>query len=353
MTTRHTSDQGDASIVATAMKALALFRSGAIHDGIELYKQVLNAEYDLRKDMPVALHLRFLENMGLNDVATTIRLDALRAGQNLCLNAHLGKPPLEVLSEYRELFAQGIVNSVMVADYLIELSKFGETTELASFLNVNRFVRCAELSITDDGICGEKFWEAIAASLLERRTDHNWQEAAQSVRGMHYINRLEQHDDKRIQRSLSEISRHVDCYVTDLRTNGRGILPGIPRKYRITSWALISSGYGYNVPHIHHRGRFTGVLYIAGPNEIGPDGYPVGALRIGPPEVAPNAVGWPDFAIAPKPGRLVLFPSYFTHWTAPLGKPALRISIAFDVVDLRIAADGVQVPVSSAIVPLP
>jgi hypothetical protein len=340
MTTRHTSDQGDPAIVATAMKALALFRSGAIHDGIELYKQVLNAEYDLRKNMPVALHLRFLENMGLNDVAATIRLDAIRAGQNLCFNVHLGKAPLEVLTEYRELFAQGIVNSVMMAEYLIELSKFGETTELASFLDVNRFIRCVELPITDDGMCGEKFWEAIAATLLEGRTDHNWKEAAQSVRGMHYINHLQQHDDKRIQRSLSEISRHVDRYVADLRTNGRGILPWIPQKYRITSWALISSGYGYNVRHIHANGWITGVLYIAGPNEIGPDGYPVGALRIGPPEAAPNAVGWPDFAIAPKPGTLVLFPSYFTHWTVPLGKPALRISIAFDVVDLRVAADG-------------
>jgi hypothetical protein len=349
MTTRHTSDQGDPSIVTTAMKALALFRSGAIHDGIELYKQVLNAEYDLRKNMPVALHLRFLENMGLNDVAATIRLDAIRAGQNLCFNVHLGKPPLEVLSEYRELFAQGIVNSVMVADYLIELSKFGETTELASFLDVNRFVRCTEVTTTDDGICGEKFWEAIAASLLERRTDHSWLEAAQSVRSMLYIDGLEQHYDKRVQRLLSEISRHVDCYVAELRTIGRGILPWIPQKYHINSWALISSGYGYNVPHIHQMGWITGVLYIAGPNEIGPDGYPVGALRIGPPEAAPNAVGWPDFAVAPKPGRLVLFPSYFTHWTVPVGKPALRISIAFDVIDLRIAADGDQVPVSHGI----
>ena len=61
---------------------------------------------------------------------------------------------------------------------------------------------------------------------------------------MHYINRLEQHDDKRVQRSLNEISRHVDCYVADLRTNGSGRAaldtPKIPH-YLV---ALISSGYG-------------------------------------------------------------------------------------------------------------
>jgi hypothetical protein len=341
MTMGHASDQDDPStIVANATKALTLCRRGAIHDGIGLYKQILKC--DLRKILPIAFHLRFLESMGLNDVAAAIRLEAVVAGQNLCLKAYFGKPSLEVVTEYRELFAQGIVNSRMVADYLIELSKLGETTELASLLDVNRFVRCVDLSITDDGMRGEEFWEVMAASLLERRTDHNWEEAVMSVRGMHRIPRLEQDDDKLIRRLLSEIRPHVEHYVADLRTNGRDILPWILQKYCVTSWAVISSGYGYNVPHIHNRGWISGVLYIAGPNEIGPDGYPVGALRVGPPQAAANEAGWPDIAIAPKPGTLVLFPSYFTHWTLPLGKPALRISIAFDVVDSRVAADEDQ-----------
>jgi hypothetical protein len=336
MTTQRASGQGDASLnstAATALKALALCRAGAVHDGIELYKQVLEVEYNLRKNLPIALHLRFLENMGLNDAAVAIRLDAIQAGQNLCLKAALGKPSLEVIAEYRELFARGIVNSAMVADYLIELSKLGETTELASFLDVNRFVRCVDLSITDNDMGQEKFFEVIATTLLEERTDHNWREAVQSVRSMHYVPCLDQHNDKRIQRLLTEISRHVELYVADLRANGRGVLPWIPEKYFIRPWALISSGYGYNVPHIHHFGWITGVLYIAGPNEIGPDGYPVGALRVGAPKAAATTVGWPDFAVAPKPGKLVLLPSYFTHWTVPLGKPVLRISIAFDVID--------------------
>ena len=332
---QHASGQGDSNaIAADAMKALALCYAGAVDDGVRLYKQVLKAEYDLRKYLNVALHLRFLESLGLKDAAAAIRLDAITEGQNICLKADLGKPPLEVVTEYRELFAQGIANSAMVADYLIEVSKLGETAELYRFLDVNRFVRCVELSITDDHAGEEKFLEAVAASLLEERTEQNWWETAQSVRGMHYID-LNQHGNKRMQLLLSEISRHVELYAAELRTNGRDVMPWIPQKYFIKPWALISSGYGYNVPHIHQRGWITGVLYIAGPNEIGPDGYPVGALRIGAWKEIANPVGWPDMAIAPKPGTLVLFPSYFPHWTVPLGKPALRISIAFDVVDLR------------------
>jgi len=349
--TQRLSGQGDASsnsIVANAIKAIALCRDGAIDDGIGLYRQVLKADYDLRKNLPIALHLKFLESMGLNDAAASIRLDAILAGQNLCLKANLGKPPVEVVAEYRELFAQGIINSAMVAHYLVELSKLGKTSELASFLDVNRFVRRVELSINDDGMCGEKFWKAIAVNLLEERSNHNWQEAVESVRGMHFIG-LGQRKDKLIRRTLSEISRQLELYVADLRTNGQGISPWIPQKYCIRPWALISSGYGYNVPHIHYLGWITGTLYIAGPNEIGPNGYPIGALRIGAPEAAASTVGWPDLAIAPKPGTLVLFPSYFTHWTVPLGKPALRISIAFDVFDLLIAADEDQVTASNDI----
>jgi hypothetical protein len=340
--TKGGSGQGDSSsdsIVANTSKALALFRAGAVDDGIVLYKQILKVEYDLRKNLPVALHLGFLESMGLKDAAAEIRLEAIMAGQNLCLKADLGKPPLEVVAEYRELFAQGIVNSAMVADYLIELSKLGETAELASFFDATRFFRRKELSIADEGEGGPKFWNAVAASLLEDQTDHNWQEEVQSVRRMHYIPSLDQHDNKRIQRSLREISHNVELYLADLRANAQGVLPWIPEKYFIKPWALISSGYGYNVPHIHHKGWITGVLYIAGPNEIGPDGYPAGALRIGAWKAVANAEGWPNLTIAPKPGTLVLFPSYFPHWTVPLGKPALRISIAFDVVDLRTATD--------------
>jgi hypothetical protein len=29
---------------------------------------------------------------------------------------------------------------------------------------------------------------------------------------------------------------------------------------------------------------------------------------------------------------LLLFPSFYTHWTIPLDKPGLRTSVAFDIV---------------------
>jgi hypothetical protein len=175
-----------------------------------------------------------------------------------------------------------------------------------------------------------KFWERIAATLLQERAETNWQDSVQSVRKMHVV-QLSQHGDPDIRRCLAEVCYHVGQYFAVARPI-ETVLQW-PREFKILPWATISVGDGYNVPHIHHEGIISGVLYVAGPVEMGADGYPSGALRVGPPPEIINATGWPDVAIAPKPGTLVLMPSYFTHWTIPLGRPGLRISIAFDVID--------------------
>ena len=39
----------------------------------------------------------------------------------------------------------------------------------------------------------------------------------------------------------------------------------------------------------------------------------------------------PEYAVRPEPGRLVLFPSYLWHGTAPFETDESRLTIAFDV----------------------
>ena len=147
-----------------------------------------------------------------------------------------------------------------------------------------------------------------------------------SVRRMHFV-RLGKHADRHIRRCLVEVRHHVSQYFADVPAASETVFQW-PREFELLPWATISVGDGYTVPHIHSEGVISGVLYVAGPNEMGADGYPVGALRVGAPPEVENAAGWPDLAIAPKPGTLVMMPSYFTHWTIPLGRPGLRISIA-------------------------
>src|SRR5262245_55597018 len=97
---------------------------------------------------------------------------------------------------------------------------------------------------------------------------------------------------------------------------------------------MISHGDRYNVPHIHPKGWITSVLYVAGPDRADAGDNSPAALRIGPPPDVIDSAGWHSITVAPAPWTLVLMPSYYTHWTVPLGRPGLRIAIACDVIDL-------------------
>ena len=308
---------------ADAARAISLCSKGAIDEGIALYRQVLKARNERAEGpkLPVGLHLQYLEQLGLEQVAQVIRLEGLRTGQNLNARYALGKSPGAVVAEYRELFARDLVNSTMVADFLVQLSKLGNTAEMKPYLDADHLVRRTILSIDD----GENFWRRLAAMLLHHQTDANFRPAAQSVRSMHQIS-IATLADSGLQRLLIELEQEVRHYVADLRAGGRSPTGWIPQRFSIDPWALISTGHGYNTPHIHPKGWLSGVVYVSGPDEIGDDGYPIGALRIGPPTAVESPEAWPKLAVAPRPGTLILFPSYFSHWTLPIGKPELRIN---------------------------
>jgi hypothetical protein len=305
--------------------AIALCRKGAIEDGIALYRKALKGADAL----PVGVHLKFLQSSGLYDVADIIRRAAVVAGADLCLSDAMDRPPAIIVDEYRTLFNRGLINTRMVSQYLIALSRLGCRDELAALLDPNRLFCMAQLTV------GALDWKALERVLLEGESDDTWEEATQSVRRMHKISDLRRHPDRLVQATLEEIDRRVAQYIANWTKGDHVISQWVPRKFRISPWAIISHGDGYNVPHTHKEGWISGVLYVAGPNQADAGRDSPGALRVGPPPGVVDSVGWPDITVAPAPGTLVLMPSYYTHWTVPLGRPGLRISIAFDVIDLR------------------
>ncbi len=96
------------------------------------------------------------------------------------------------------------------------------------------------------------------------------------------------------------------------------------------SWSVRLSAQGHHSCHTHVQGWISSALYVALPGaaHMGPE--PGGWLEFGTP---PRDLGLPLEAyrrIAPKPGRLVLFPSTLWHGTVPFDAGE-RLSIAFDV----------------------
>jgi len=324
---------GDA--LAGAGMAVALCCRGDVEKGIALYRQVLDKTGDpaILGRLPVGLHLRLLHDAKREEAAAVLQRLLLSAGLNVSLGASLDKPPAEIADEYRALFARGIGNAKMMADYLVHASSLGDTEEVTSLLDVGRYFRRTTVEVAD-ALSGAAYWTSLAETLLAYCSADNWQEDCRSVRHMHRL-RLTGHRDPRLQAVLDVLHEQAARYLEALRKDPGRLEAWIPDDFTLETWALVSPGYGFNLPHIHPKGFATGVLYVSGPDAMGADGYPVGALRIGPPAAVGRREGWPDIGVAPVPGTLVLMPSYFTHWTTPLGKPGLRISIAFDINDRR------------------
>lgn len=96
----------------------------------------------------------------------------------------------------------------------------------------------------------------------------------------------------------------------------------------LQAWAVILGEKAYQESHIHPSGLLSGVLYLQVPEQEGE----AGMLEFGRPslELFGN-VDCPVKLVAPRPGRLVLFPSSFYHRTVPTTSRSKRVSLAFDL----------------------
>jgi len=97
------------------------------------------------------------------------------------------------------------------------------------------------------------------------------------------------------------------------------------------SWSVRLADGGFHVAHVHPGGVISSACYIALPAKLGGDDAQEGWLEVGrpPPELK---VDLPPLAtVEPRPGRLVLFPSYVFHGTRPF-RAGERLTVAFDVV---------------------
>jgi hypothetical protein len=86
---------------------------------------------------------------------------------------------------------------------------------------------------------------------------------------------------------------------------------------------------GYHANHVHPMGWISSALYVVLPDDLGED--QAGFLTIGDPGAPTLQLDVAAYrTVEPRPGRLVLFPSYSWHGTRPFGTGE-RITVAFDV----------------------
>jgi uncharacterized protein (TIGR02466 family) len=102
--------------------------------------------------------------------------------------------------------------------------------------------------------------------------------------------------------------------------------------YRIVgAWSVRLRPGGFHLDHMHHEGWISSAFYVETPDEALGRETREGWLRLGQPPFRTVPELPAERFVRPKPGRLVLFPSYMWHGTMPFRTEERRTTIAFDL----------------------
>jgi Flp pilus assembly protein TadD len=96
-------------------------------------------------------------------------------------------------------------------------------------------------------------------------------------------------------------------------------------------WSVELRRNGYHVSHVHPQGWISSAYYVAVPQDADDTQAKPGWIKFGEPGMPIPGIGAEHF-VQPRPGRLVLFPSYMWHGTNKILGNETRLSVAFDAV---------------------
>lgn len=135
-----------------------------------------------------------------------------------------------------------------------------------------------------------------------------------------------------IKQLVSGLELCVQKYIDHLRSEGPPEMRDrISNGFEFSgAWSVQLSAEGYHVDHVHSAGWISSVYYVEVPDDLDSENHE-GWLKFGDTPFDPNNTG-PKRFVQPKPGRLVLFPSYMLHGTVPIREGKRRTTVAFDVV---------------------
>jgi hypothetical protein len=109
------------------------------------------------------------------------------------------------------------------------------------------------------------------------------------------------------------------------RNSGRGAIKGC--------WSVELRRDGFHVSHVHPQGWISSAYYVAVPADVEDASAKIGWIKFGEPGLPIPGLTAEHF-VQPRPGRLVLFPSYMWHGTNRIVGDEIRLSVAFDAVPL-------------------
>jgi uncharacterized protein (TIGR02466 family) len=172
---------------------------------------------------------------------------------------------------------------------------------------------------------------AAALNGLHRFSEHP---AAQSLRhGSQTTYRLTGSGEPAIQGFFRAIEAPMRQHLAAM---GQGADPLRARNtggYRVEgAWSVRLKPGGFHKDHFHAEGWLSSAFYVETPGERAGQRREAGLDPLRQAAVPHRAAAGGGPYVRPKPGRLVLFPSYMWHGTVPFTTDEKRLTIAFDAV---------------------
>ena len=138
-----------------------------------------------------------------------------------------------------------------------------------------------------------------------------------------------------VQALRGQIAEAITCWLGERREDAAHPLLGRRTAgWRFAgSWSSRLRRSGFHTNHIHGQGWLSSCYYVQTPASAHASAAHEGWIKFGEPDLPePMRSRLPPLRFeAPKPGRLLLFPSYLWHGTVPFDDEAHRLTVAFDV----------------------
>lgn len=329
-----------AHMAARAGMGNALLRAGRSGDALACFEQVLReapafpgarynrgvAQQALGRDAEAIedFDKALADEPGQWEARNNLIVSLIRAGQS--------EAALDACLSYEQLAP---AHPRALAYRTAALLELGRRDEAATLLDFERLLWPYKVA-TPSGFASLRAFNAALAAQVETHTSLAYEPAGKSTHGGSQTGEFAHGNDGAAAALRGVMIDAVRAYIA----HAREVLPAhpfvaaLPERWRLATWAVSLQSQGYQGPHFHPDGRVSGVYYVEVPAAVRTAGDHAGSLEFGRTQGA-DAIGGraPPLLhlVAPKPGLMVLFPSYFYHRTLPFESTQRRISIAFDV----------------------
>jgi tetratricopeptide (TPR) repeat protein len=203
-----------------------------------------------------------------------------------------------------------------------------------SLVDMERFVRPYELPIPD-GFDSIETFNTQFIEALDRWQIYETHPLDQSLRfGVQTPRDLTSIDDPVIKAYIAALDTPIRQYMRDVGSaDDHPLTQRNTGNYKIAGcWSVRLQGGGRHINHVHPHGWISSAYYAAVPKETLNGVSKAGCIKFGEPPFETVPPSPPQKWVRPKPGQLVLFPSFMWHGTEATVEGSTRITAPFDAV---------------------